>query len=110
MEPEKEDKDKRREISLPVHVCEGENVEGKMKPARIALELLLASTGPKTPGQVRLSSREIQQTAGNGRTHANVGLKLGRTMPLQIVVGMKPEEPTQLVAVQGIVILPMGWQ
>ena len=47
-------------IPLDVRVCMEERAEGRMKPEQIALELPSAGTGPEAPGQVSLSSWEMQ--------------------------------------------------
>ena len=60
-EPERSDKDKRKKIPLLVHVCEDQNIEGKMGPELIALELALVVSGPGTPRQLRLLPRKMQK-------------------------------------------------
>ena len=81
-----------------------------MEPERIALKSSLAGADPEAPGQPRLSSREIQRTAVDGCTHADGSSKLGESIFLQAVIGVKPKKPpTQLATFQENAILPMAW-
>ena len=70
MELEKKDQDEQGEIPLHVQVCEEEEIKGKMKPQRIALQSSLAGTGVREPEQPRLSYREMLQIVVGHCTHA----------------------------------------
>ena len=84
---------------------------GKMEPKRtcstLKLSLKRAGTGVETPGQPRLLSRKTQQTAVGSYTPADGSLGLGRIVPLQVFVGVKPDTTSQSTARRKIVVLPM---
>ena len=62
------------------------------------------------PGQLRLSSRELQLTALDCFTLANGNSELGVIFFIQAVVLMRPDTTSQVTARREIVTLPMGWQ
>ena len=68
---------------------------GKMGPKRKCSKLKVsiqpAGTRVEAPGQQRLSSREVQQTAANGCTHADGSLELEKIVFFQDVVGIGPD-------------------
>ena len=70
--PEKNNK-KRGQIPL-VQIVGG---EGKMKPEWIVPESSLVGTGLEGPGQLRLPSRGMQQTAVGSCTYVDGSLQLG---------------------------------
>ena len=82
VEPKKYDKDKRGEILLLVHVCEKENIKGKMRPERITLKSSSSGTGPEALEQSRLSLRERQRSIVGMSTAADGSLELGGIISL----------------------------
>ena len=67
--------------------------------------------GSETPGQLRLSSRAMQRSTVNGCTLADDSSKLGGTIPLQAIIGLKLKKTqTQTTVFQEFMALQIGWQ
>ena len=52
-------------------------IKGKIEPEQSVVESRRPGTDVEAPGQLRLSSREVQRTAVDGFTHADDSSELG---------------------------------
>ena len=97
-----------------VHVYKEETIEGKGEPkygcSTLKQPFQQAGTGIEAPGQLRLPSREMQQTAVDSCTHAD-GMnssELSGIFSFEVVVGMKFDISPQFTTRQKFVTLPMS--
>lgn len=108
-DPKRDGQNKQGEVPL-VQGFEEKKMEGKIKPDSTMLESSPVGTGAEAPKQWRLLLMNMQRTTACMSTAADDGLETGGVLFFDVVVGVKPDKPTQLAAFQEIIVLPIGWQ